>query len=76
VNFAEHDKSFGGRSLTLGFQWGLTLSLTKGSPPGCVDLVKGFNRGCRLGFRGDDPGLTNFGRFGLADSAISANDAT
>jgi hypothetical protein len=39
-------------------------------------LVKGFNRGCRLGFRGDDPGLTNVSRFDLADSAISANDAT
>jgi hypothetical protein len=29
-----------------------------------------------LVFRGDDPGLTNVGRFDSADSAISANDAT
>jgi hypothetical protein len=29
-----------------------------------------------LVFQGDDPGLTNVGRFDSADSAISANDAT
>jgi hypothetical protein len=28
----------------------------QGLTPGCVDLVKGFNRDCRLGFRGDGPG--------------------
>jgi hypothetical protein len=39
-------------------------------------LVKGFNRGCRLGFRGDDLGLTNVGRFDSVDSAISAKDTT
>jgi hypothetical protein len=35
---------------------GLTVSLTNGRPQVCVDFLKGVNRGCRLGFRGDDPG--------------------
>jgi hypothetical protein len=50
--------------------------LTKGCPQGCVNLVKVVNRVCWLGFQGEDPGLTNVGRFDSADSAISANDAT
>jgi hypothetical protein len=50
VKFGERGKSSGGRSMTLGFWWGLTVLLTKGRPQVCVDLVKGVNRGCRLGF--------------------------
>jgi hypothetical protein len=42
--------------MTSGFKRGLTVSLTKGRPQECVDLVKEVYRGCRLGFRGDDPG--------------------
>jgi hypothetical protein len=39
---------------------GLTVSLTKGWPRVCVDLVKGFNRVHWRGFRGDDPGWSRF----------------
>jgi hypothetical protein len=56
----------------------LTVSLTKGRPQGCVDSVKGVNRGCRLGFEvmtQVDLGLTNVHRFDSTDSAISANGA-
>jgi hypothetical protein len=78
VKFGERGKSSEGRSSTLGFQWGLTVSLTKGGPPGYVDLVKGS-----IGFIGEvfevmtqvDLGLTSVGRFDSANSTISANDA-
>jgi hypothetical protein len=46
----ERGKSFGRHSPTSGFKRGLTVSLTKGWPQGCVDLVKGFNRVCWRGF--------------------------
>jgi hypothetical protein len=42
VNFGERGKSSGRHSLTLTVKPVLTVSLTKGRPQVCVDLVKGF----------------------------------
>jgi hypothetical protein len=78
VNFGERGKSSERHSPTSGFKRGLTVSLTKGRPQGCVDLVKGS-----IGVVGSvfevmtqvDLGLTNVGRFDSANSVISANDA-
>jgi hypothetical protein len=78
VNFGERGKSSGGRSSTLGFQWGLVVSLTKGSPIGCVDLIKwsiGVVDPVFEVMAQVDLGLTTVGRFVSADSTISANDA-
>jgi hypothetical protein len=62
VNFGECGKSSGRHSLTSTVKRGLTVSLTKGSPQMCVDLVKGFIGVHWRGFRGDDPGWPRFDR--------------
>jgi hypothetical protein len=79
VKFGERGKSSGRHSSASGFKRGLTVSLTKGWPRGCVDLVKGVNRGCRLGFNLEvmtqvDLGLTSDSPLDSADSVISGND--
>jgi hypothetical protein len=77
VNFGERGKSSGRHSPTSILKRGLTVSLTKGGPQVCVDLVKGFNRVDWRGFRGDDQvdlGLTIVGRLDSADPVISVND--
>jgi hypothetical protein len=54
------------------------MSLTKGRPPGCVDLFKGLIGVVGLVFEvmaQVDLGLTTVVWFDSADSAISANDA-
>jgi hypothetical protein len=78
VNFGERGKSSGRHSPTSGFKRGLTVSLTKGRPQGCVDLVKASIGVVGLVFEvmtHVDLGLTNVARFHSADSSISANDA-
>jgi hypothetical protein len=78
VNFGERGKSSGRHSLTSTVKPVLTVSLTKGPPWVCVDLVKGF---IGVHWRGFEVmtqvnlGLTGVGRFDSADSAISVNDA-
>jgi hypothetical protein len=62
VNFGERGKSSGRHSLTSNLKRGLTMSLTKGWPRVCVDLVKGPNRVHWRGFRGDVPGWSRFDR--------------
>jgi hypothetical protein len=40
-----------------------------------VDMIKRFIRVGRLGFRGNDLGLTNVDKFDSVDPVISINDA-
>jgi hypothetical protein len=51
---------------------GLTKPLTEVGPQVCVALIKRVISDHRLGFRGDDLGLTRVNRF---DLVISTNDA-
>jgi hypothetical protein len=44
VNFGEHGKSSGRHPGSLGFRWGLTMTLTKGWPHMCVNLINGVIR--------------------------------
>jgi hypothetical protein len=77
VNFGERDKSSGRHSPTSTVKPVLTVSLTKGPPRVCVDLVKGFIRviGEVFGVMTQvDLGLTSVGRFDSADPVISVND--
>jgi hypothetical protein len=60
------------------FKRGLTVSLTKGRPQGCVDLVKESPRVVGSVFEvmtQVDSGLTNVGGVDPADLSISVNDA-
>jgi hypothetical protein len=77
VKFGERGKSFGRHSPTSAFKRGLTVSLTKGWPWVCGDLVKGS-----IGFTGGvfevmtqvNLGLINVGRYDSADLVIGVND--
>jgi hypothetical protein len=60
VNFGERGESSGRHSLTSTVKPVLTVSLTKGPPRVCVDLVKGFIGVHWRGFQVDDPGWPRF----------------
>jgi hypothetical protein len=57
-NLENATKVLEGLWMSKGLTWGFDHSLTKGWPLVCVDLIKMVISDCWLGFRGDDPGLT------------------